>query len=124
MNEGRADARIRRGQKEGQMHIAPRGIIIIWKLMLYVLLLALPMAAQAAPPWPGILDPSRAIDWSEAGIPGGIQNRTTVCASLNASTYGNGSSDATSAIQAALNSCPAGQVVLLSAGKFRINTSL
>src|SRR3989441_228888 len=36
-----------------------------------------------AVPWSGILDPSRAIDWSHAGIPGGIPNRATICASLD-----------------------------------------
>src|SRR5271166_5706881 len=30
-------------------------------------------------PWSGIIDPSRAIDWSTAGIPGGIPARTTIC---------------------------------------------
>src|SRR5215467_2931118 len=30
-------------------------------------------------PWSGIIDPSRAIDWSSAGVPGGIPNRTTQC---------------------------------------------
>jgi hypothetical protein len=74
--------------------------------------------------WSGILDPSRAIDWSAAGVPGGIPNRTTVCATLQASTFGNGTSDATSGIQTALNGCPANQVVVLSAGTFRINGSL
>lgn len=54
------------------------------------------------------------------GVPGGIPSRTTVCATVNASSYGNGSSNATSGIQAAINSCPAGQVVQLSAGTFRI----
>lgn len=72
----------------------------------------------------GIIDPSRRIDWSSAGIPGGIPNRTTICATINAATYGNGSSDATSGIQTALNSCTANQTVLLSAGTFRINSSL
>src|SRR5260370_28054080 len=72
----------------------------------------------------GIIDPSRRIDWSAAGIPGGIPNRTTNCATIDATTYGNASSDATSGIQAALNSCPSGQVVTLSSGTFRINTSL
>ena len=72
----------------------------------------------------GIIDPSRRIDWSSAGIPGGIPNRTTNCATIDATTYGNGSSDATSGIQAALNSCPSGQVVTLSSGTFLINTSL
>src|SRR5437667_8667138 len=72
----------------------------------------------------GILDPSRAIDWTQSGIPGGIPNRTTICATINAATYGNGASDATAGIQAALNSCPANQVVSLSSGTFRINSGL
>ena len=71
-----------------------------------------------------IIDPSRMIDWSQAGIPGGIPNRTTVCATINATTYGNGTTDATTAIQNALNSCPANQVVYLPAGTYRINGSL
>src|SRR5262249_14979393 len=58
------------------------------------------------------------------GIPGGIPARTTTCATLNASTYGNGSSDASGAIQAALDACPVGQVVQLSAGVFKIATGL
>src|SRR5881397_2822226 len=72
----------------------------------------------------GVLDPSRAIDWTQSGIPGGIPNRTTICATINAATYANGASDATAGIQAALNSCPASQVVFLSSGKFRINSGL
>ena len=74
--------------------------------------------------WSGILDPTRAIDWKQAGVQGGIPNRTTVCTTLQASAFGNGSSDATGGIQSALNSCPNSQVALLSAGTFRINGSL
>jgi hypothetical protein len=54
------------------------------------------------------------------GVSGGIRNRTTVCQTVDASTYGNGASDATAGIQAAINACPAGQVVQLSAGTFTI----
>jgi hypothetical protein len=46
---------------------------------------------------------------------GGIPNRTIVCASLTPS-----GGDDTSAIQAALNNCPANQVVQLAAGVFKI----
>ena len=58
------------------------------------------------------------------GIPGGVPARTTVCATINASSYGNGSSDATAGIQAALDACPVGQVVQLSAGDFKITSTL
>lgn len=74
--------------------------------------------------WSGILDPTRAIDWTPVGVPGGIPNLTSVCATVNASTYGNGTSDATSGIQSALNNCGTNKVVVLSTGKFRINSSL
>ena len=74
--------------------------------------------------WSGILNPTRAIDWSEAGIPGGIPSRTTNCATLHAATYGNGSSDATSAIHSALSNCHTGQVVLLSAGTFLVKGNI
>src|ERR1700687_1097090 len=49
---------------------------------------------------------------------GGIPLRTTVCATLSPS----GGND-TAAIQAALDSCPANQVVMLNAGTFTINNN-
>jgi hypothetical protein len=58
--------------------------------------------------------------WSP-GVQGGIPTRSTVCKTVNASTYGNGASDATNGIQAAIDACPVGQVVQLSAGTFTIN---
>ena len=57
------------------------------------------------------------------GVAGGIPDRRTVCQTVNAATYGNGASDATAGIQAAINACPAGQVVQLSAGTFSIGTT-
>jgi hypothetical protein len=58
------------------------------------------------------------------GIPGGVPSRTTVCANLDAAAYGSGARDATAGIQAALDGCPAGQVVVLSAGTFSISRTL
>jgi hypothetical protein len=102
------------------------------KLLLVAVSLSFAFSTSArAQNWSGILDPTRAIDWSQAGIPGGIPNRTTICATINASTYGNGTSDASTAVQAALNSCAPGatqesqaRVLQLSAGTFRINNQL
>ena len=51
----------------------------------------------------------------------GIPTRTQVCAIVNAATYGNGSQDASAGIQAAIDACPVGQVVQLSAGLFTVN---
>src|SRR6266852_4694094 len=58
------------------------------------------------------------------GVTGGIPNRTTICANINASTYGNGAQDATAGIQSAIDACPLGQVVQLSAGTFTINNDI
>jgi hypothetical protein len=55
---------------------------------------------------------------------GGIPERTVVCATVSAGTYGNGAEDAAPGIQAAIAACPEGQVVQLSAGAFRINARI
>jgi hypothetical protein len=97
------------------------------KLSLVVSLLALAVVfapTLRAQAWSGIVPAARATDWSSSGVPGGIPARTTVCATVAASTFGNGSSDATSGIQSALSSCASGQVVMLSAGTFLINGNL
>jgi hypothetical protein len=73
--------------------------------------------------WPAaaeILPAGRRTTWNP-GIPGGIPGRTTVCATVNAATYGHGTIDATAGIQAAIDACPEGQVVRLSAGDFLVN---
>src|SRR5215831_8843472 len=94
-------------------------------LLVGAVALLLLSTASRAQSWSGILSPSRAIDWSQVGIPGGIPTTRTQCgATIQASTYGNGSSDATSGIQSALNSCGANHYVLLGAGTFRINSHL
>ncbi|MBX4191245.1 MAG: hypothetical protein KW804_00370 [Candidatus Doudnabacteria bacterium] len=77
-------------------------------------------------PPPGAIMPSdrdASANWKMAGLlsQGGIPNRTTVCATINASTYGNGTTEASGGINTAISACPAGQVVQLSAGTFRIN---
>src|SRR4051812_46851373 len=61
-----------------------------------------------------LLSSGRSIDWSTAGIPGGIPARTTVCATLNPGASG-------SQISSALASCPSGQVVKLNAGTYNIS---
>ena len=76
--------------------------------------------------WSGILDPTRAIDWSTAGIPGGIPSGswTQSGSTIAAAACGDGSSDCTSTIQTALNSCGANHYVLLGAGTFLLRGGL
>jgi hypothetical protein len=71
-------------------------------------------ASPAGALWKGILDPSRAVDWTHAGVEGGIPNRTMVCKTLNPGATG-------ADINTALKDCPANQVVMLAAGVYAIS---
>jgi len=64
-----------------------------------------------------VIDANRRIDWSSAGVTGGIPSRSTVCATL-------GPGATASQINSAIASCPAGQVVRLSAGTYTISGGL
>ena len=67
-----------------------------------------------------LLPADRLVTWNPGlTSAGGIPNRTTIYKTLSPSGQ-----DDTAAIQAALNSAPAGQVVMLSAGTFIVNNIL
>ena len=68
--------------------------------------------------WSNILAPGRAIDWSNAGVAGGIPNRTTICAAID--PY-DGPADP---INNALQNCPERQVVLLNAGTYNLSSGI
>src|SRR6185369_2598627 len=76
------------------------------------------LIAQALPAVGEIIPANRRTDWSSSavGVPGGIPTRTTIYRSLAA-----GASSAQ--IQAALDACPANQVVLLGPGDFPISST-
>jgi hypothetical protein len=69
--------------------------------------------------WSGILAPSRAVDWSKAGVPGGIPSGSwTQCgATVPAGT-------SATAINSAISACGNDQYVLLAAGTFNLNAGL
>ncbi|HEX9487763.1 MAG TPA: glycosyl hydrolase family 28-related protein, partial [Gemmatimonadales bacterium] len=71
----------------------------------------------------GLIPPERITVWNP-GVPGGIPVRTTVCATISASTYGNGTTDAAAAINSALAACPSGQVVMLPAGTYLVKSPI
>ena len=75
-------------------------------------------AAEDAARLEGIIPAERKIDWSPVGVPGGIPKRTVICETIDSATYGDGSTDATSAIQAALDNCPDRQVVFIPQGTY------
>jgi hypothetical protein len=62
----------------------------------------------------GIIAPSRMVNWSIAGVQGGIPNRTSVCATLKPGAT-------VSDINSAIASCPQGQVVYLNAGTYNLS---
>ena len=75
--------------------------------------------------WGDIIPEDRTTAWVPGLMAkGGIPNRLTVYATVQAAAYGNGTQDASAGIQAALDACPAGQVVALSAGNFTVNNYL
>ena len=87
---------------------------VAWLVAL--LIIVTPMAAHAQL-WSGILSPSRAVTWTTAGVPGGIPNRTTICATL-------GPGATASQINSAIAACPSGQVVQLQAGTFTLSAGI
>src|SRR5215471_21097592 len=79
--------------------------IVNYRLVFFLLLFSIGAQAQTSA---GILAPSRAIDWSQAGVPGGIPSASwTQCGS----TIAAGASAAT--ITAAVQACPPNHYVLL-----------
>lgn len=90
--------------------------------MLVIVLLLIgwlwPAPVQAQQLWSGILEPTRAIDWTVTGVQGGIPARSTICATIDPYT------GSAAAINSAIASCPAGQVVKLNAGTFVLSSPI
>ncbi len=94
--------------------------------MLNAILLTVLTAAAVSPPPPvdtGIVPEPGRTTWAP-GVQGGIPERPTVCATVSAAAFGNGTVDASAGIQAAINACPVGQTVALTAGTFVVNNHL
>jgi hypothetical protein len=84
-------------------------------VLIFASALSQPVLAQ-------IIPPDRSFPWNPGLMSkGGVPNRTTVCATVSP---GNGTADDSARIQAALDSCAAGQVVQLNAGTFVVNNLL
>lgn len=86
------------------------------RLLIALALLASPLSAQQ---WSGIVAPSRAVDWTAAGVPGGIPSANwTRCGSVIAPYGSSGSPGDPTTIQNAINACGSNQYVELGAGTF------
>ncbi len=95
--------------------------------MVLVLLLstvATGVAGSSGTSSPDIIPADRRIDWGFAGIPGGVPERATICETIDSAVYGNGTTDATTVIQTALEDCPDGQVVYLPAGVYLLSDTI
>lgn len=72
--------------------------------------------------WSGVISAGRAIDWTNAGVTGGVPARTTVCQTVSLTTGSGAAATNTSAIQSAISSCSGkNQTVSLPAGTYYIN---
>src|ERR1700737_1280171 len=93
--------------------VARQGAKMKWKQSLLLFLIILCYSSYShAQAWSGIIDSSRAIDWSRAGT--NIKNRPTICAPLNPGA-------SASQISSAISNCPANQVVFLNAGTYNLS---
>lgn len=80
------------------------------KRLLAMFLAATPLFSSLA--MAEIVPDSRRVVWTNnVGVPGGIPNRTTICTTVPAGA-------SLSTVQSAVDGCPAGQVVKLSAGTY------
>jgi PKD repeat protein len=71
-----------------------------------------------------LIPASRLVPWAgNVGIPGGIPRRTTIFTNLTG-IDATGATDVSAKIQSAIDRCPAGQVVYLPAGTYRIDNAL
>jgi hypothetical protein len=87
-----------------------------WLVCAVLVMGALPAIASAQTVVDSLRTANRTIDWSGAGVTGGIPNRTTVCATLSP-----GASAA--AITSALAACSNG-VVMLNAGTYSLSSGI
>jgi hypothetical protein len=70
--------------------------------------------------WTGTIDPSRAIDWSSAGVVGGIPSNSWTQCGATIEAY----SGPAAAINTAIAACPSGHFVSLGSGTFNLSTSI
>lgn len=88
-------------------------------LLFFIVLLIFPAIAHGQA-WSGIINSTRAINWSNAGIPGGLPDSSwTQCGSTIAAYSG-----AATTINNALAACTANHYVLLGSGTFTLSSAI
>ena len=81
-----------------------------------------PLIPNLATPWAPVVTPTRAIDWSKAGVTGGIPTRSTICTTLGTAGQAPSFVQSVTAAQiiSAINACAANGVVLLNPGTYNL----
>ncbi len=94
-------------------------LLVLFSSFAVFLLCAVRASAQSSS---GILDPSRAIDWSKAGVVGGIPSGSWAnCVTTQCNTVNSGTVTAAS-LQAAINSAPNSTIIQIPSGSFSISS--
>lgn len=92
--------------------------------IIFLLFFALPAQAQL---WSGLIDPSRATDWSTAGVIGGIPSGSWTQCGPTIAAY-NGTADtiinAVNYTSVGYTGCTANQYILLGPGTFNLTTAI
>ena len=95
------------------------------RLCFFLLLLIAPISAGAQQAWSGIISPSRAINWSNAGVIGGIPDASwTQCGSTIQAYGASGAPGSATTINNGISACGTNQYVQLGAGTFYLNSSI
>jgi len=94
-----------------------RGLARTWTSVLLVPAAMLQSASAQ------VIPATRTIDWTQAGVPGGIPTSRIIFTNVSGLDT-NGVLDCSAAIQAAINACPANHVVMLPAGNLVISNTL
>jgi len=93
-------------------------------LLILLSLLMLPFSVHAQA-WSGVLAPSRAIDWSKAGVPGGIPSGSWTQCGATIAPYGSSGSPASpAAINNAIAACAPNTYVQLGSGTFYLSSGI
>ena len=113
----RADSRTRGAGQYGVKTLLSVALVYFICLFWY--------STASAQLWSGILDHSRATDWSQTGVTGGIPNRTNICQTVPLQGSP-GSPASASVINTAIQNCSSagGGVVQLQAGTYYLNSSI
>jgi len=94
-----------------------------WCLFSYLTIVLVFPAATRAQLWSGLIDSNRAVDWSQAGIPGGLPDANwPVCTTISA--YSGDASNINNALSSCASAHSTGGVVVLGPGTFTLSSSI